>query len=97
MVVLPAAVNLPLLSTVKVPTCVELPYDPALTVVLDKVVAFPILVTSPVKLALVVTVLAFPFKLAVIVPALKLPLPSLLTIALAVLRSVAAFASNSAA
>ena len=47
-------------------------------------VALPTEVTAPVKLALVVTVLALPVKLAVIVPAAKLPDPSRNTKVLAV-------------
>ena len=43
------------------------------TVVLLSVVALPTLVTSPVRLAFVVTVLALPAKFAVMVPAEKLP------------------------
>ena len=47
-------------------------------------VVLPTEVTAPVKLALVVTVLALPVKLAVIVPAAKLPDPSRNTNVLAV-------------
>lgn len=43
-------------------------------------VALPTDVTTPVKLAFVVTVDALPAKLAVIVPAVKLPLASRATI-----------------
>jgi hypothetical protein len=56
------------------------------------VVVLPVLVTSPVRFALVVTVLALPLRVAVIVPALKLPLESRATIALAVLALVAVVA-----
>jgi hypothetical protein len=55
-------------------------------------VALPTEVTSPVKLALVVTVDALPVKEAVIVPALKSPDASRATIALAVFADVAVVA-----
>jgi hypothetical protein len=55
-------------------------------------VALPTEVTSPVRLALVVTFDAVPVKLAVIVPAVKLPLASRATIADAVLALVAVVA-----
>lgn len=52
-------------------------------------VALPTEVTSPVRLALVVTVEALPVRLAVMVPAEKFPLASRATMALAVLALVA--------
>ena len=59
------------------------------TALLDTVVAFPTLATSPVRLAFVMTVLAvladvaFPLSDAVMVPAAKFPAASRLTIWLA--------------
>lgn len=53
-------------------------------------VALPTEVTSPVRLALVVTVEALPVRLAVMVPAEKFPLASRATMALKVLALVAA-------
>ena len=62
------------------------------------VVTLPTLDTSPLKLALVVTVLAFPVtfpvRFAVIMPAAKSPLASRFTIVLGVLSVVAALADN---
>ena len=66
---------------------------------LETTVAPCVPVTSPTRLPLklpaVVAVVALPDNAAVMVPAVKLPLASRLTIALAVLASVAAFANAS--
>ena len=73
----------------------KIPVDKLLNVVpfiLPTVVALPVLVTSPVKFALVVTVLAVPDKVPVIIFAEKFPLASLATIALAVFALVAVVA-----
>jgi hypothetical protein len=66
--------------------------EPTFELTVASVVALPDEVTSPVKLAFVVTVDALPVKEAVIVPALKFPDASRATIALAVFADVAVVA-----
>ena len=56
----PAAVIRPLPLTVKLGIAVDEPNDPVLPLTVARTVAFPVEVTSPVRLALVVTVAALP-------------------------------------
>jgi hypothetical protein len=88
-VALPAFDKTPLLLTVKVPTWFDEPYEPGVTVVFESIafvmspfailVAFPTLVTTPVRFALVVTldakvaVAAFPDMLTPQVPVAPVP------------------------
>lgn len=98
-----APVRRPFASTTKVPTLVELPYEPAVTAVDARVRVMEAFadpsneadpVPSPVRasvrtVASFVAVDALPLKAAVIVPAAKLPLASRFTTVLAVLALVA--------
>jgi hypothetical protein len=82
-----ATVWLPKSGLIFVPAMAAEAFTSALTITPAAIeVALPTEVTSPVRLALVVTFDAVPVKLAVIVPAVKLPLPSRATMALAVLH-----------
>jgi hypothetical protein len=88
-----ATVWLPKSGLIFVPAMAAEAFTSALTITPAAIeVALPTEVTSPVRLALVVTFDAVPVKLAVMVPAVKLPLPSRATMALAVFALVAVVA-----
>jgi hypothetical protein len=72
----PAAVMRPLPLTVKVGMAVDEPNEPVLPLTVARVVPFPTEVTSPVKLALVVTVAALPpIERLAAVPVRPVPAP----------------------